>query len=61
LKAESKGKTPAKKRSAKTPPTTLEESVAPPPQPKDDRQKKRVKDAIAGGNISADQFADLLT
>jgi hypothetical protein len=61
LKAESKGKKPAKKRSAKTPPTTLEESVAPPPQPKDDRQKKRVKDAIAGGNISADQFADLLT
>ena len=61
LKAESKGKKPAKKRSAKTPPTTLEESVAPPPQPKDDRRNKKVKDAIAAGNISADQFADLLT
>jgi hypothetical protein len=61
LKAESKGKTPAKKRAAKTPPATLEESVAPPPQHKDDRQKKRVKDAIAAGNISANQFADLLT
>ena len=60
-KAESKGKTPAKKRAAKTPPATLEESVAPPPQNKDDRQKKRVKDAIAAGNISANQFADLLT
>jgi len=61
LKAESKGKTPAKKRTAKTPPATLEESVAPPPQNKDDRQKKRVKDAISAGNISVDQFADLLT
>ena len=61
LKAESKGKTPAKKRTAKTPPATLEESVAPPPQNKDDRQKKRVKDAIGAGNISASQFAELLT
>lgn len=61
LKAESKGKTPTKKRTAKTPPATLEESVAPPPQNKDDRQKKRVKEAIASGNISANQFADLLT
>ena len=59
-KAESKGK-PAKRKPAKTPPATLEESVAPPPQNKDDRQKKRVKDAIAAGNISANQFADLLT
>ena len=61
IKAESKGKKPAKKRTAKTPPATLEESVAPPPQNKDDRQKKRVKEAIASGNISANQFADLLT
>ena len=61
LKAESKGKPAAKKRTAKTPPATLEESVAPPPQNKDDRQKKRVKEAIASGNISANQFADLLT
>jgi len=60
-KAESKGKKPAKKKPAKTPPATLEESVAPPPKAKDERQNKRVKDAIAAGNISADQFADLLT
>jgi hypothetical protein len=60
-KAESKGKPAAKKRTAKTPPATLEESVAPPPQPKTDRQNQRIKSAIAAGNISANQFADLLT
>jgi len=61
LKAESKGKPAAKKRTAKTPPATLEESVAPPPQQKTDRQNQRIKSAIAAGNISANQFADLLT
>ena len=60
-KAESKGKPAAKKRTAKTPPATLEESVAPPPQQKTDRQNQRIKAAIAAGNISANQFAALLT
>lgn len=60
-KAESKGKPAAKKRTAKTPPATLEESVAPPPQQKTDRQNQRIKSAIAAGNISANQFAALLT
>ena len=60
-KAESKGKPAAKKRTAKIPPATLEESVSPPPQQKTDRQNQRIKSAIAAGNISANQFADLLT
>ena len=61
LKAESKGKKPAKKKLAKTPPATLEESVAPPPTPKTDRQEKKIKAAIAQGNISPEKFAELLT
>lgn len=61
IKAESKGKKPAKKKPAKTPPATLEESVAPPPTPKTDRQEKKIKAAIAQGNISPEKFAELLT
>ena len=61
LKAEAKGKKPAKKTPAKTPPATLEESVAPPPTPKTDRQDKKIKAAIAQGNISPEKFAELLT
>ncbi len=61
IKAESKGKTPAKKKPAKTPPATLEESVAPPPTPKTDRQTKKIKAAIAQGEISPEKFAELLT
>ena len=60
-KAEAKGKKPAKKKPAKTPPATLEESVAPPPTPKTDRQDKKIKAAIAQGNISPEKFAELLT
>ena len=59
-KAESKGKKPAKKRTAKTPPAQVGESLAPPPATKDARQKAAAAKKLGTGRISEGQFADFL-
>jgi chaperonin cofactor prefoldin len=60
VKAESKGKKPAKKRTAKTPPAQVGESLAPPPATKDARQKAAAAKKLGTGRISEASFADFL-
>ena len=61
IKAEQAATAKPKAKKAKSPPPTdVGDSAGPPPETKDSRQSKKVKQAIASGNISAEQFANLL-